>query len=103
MEQKHNPSRPADDLPPETVNAEQDDEASQAQEVADEARGRHSNAFGLSDSEKVRSGDETDEVPDLVDRMRQMESSGRLDLGAFRGERNDDDEEGMFGPDADED
>jgi len=36
-------------------------------------------------------------VPDLVDRMKQMDASGRLDFDAFRGERNDDDEEGMLG------
>jgi len=29
--------------------------------------------------------------------MKQMVSSGRIDMGAFRGERNDDDEEGMLG------
>ena len=34
--------------------------------------------------------------------MRQMDSSGRIDLGAFDGERNDDDEEGMLGPQGEE-
>jgi hypothetical protein len=29
--------------------------------------------------------------------MKQMESSGRIDMDAYRGERNDDDEEGLFG------
>lgn len=84
------------DLAPETVNAEQEDADAQAQTFADEVlRGRSGD--GLGDTEKGRTGDESDDVPDLVDKMRQMEASGRLDLDAFRGERNDDDEEGMLG------
>ena len=35
--------------------------------------------------------------------MRQMESSGIIDMSAFRGERNDDDEEGIYGDAAEED
>lgn len=88
--------RNPDDLAPETVNREQDDEDSQAQSVADEAMDR-ATAIGLSDTEKVSSGDDSDDAQDLVDHMRQMESSGRIDMSAFRGERNDDDEEGMLG------
>jgi hypothetical protein len=80
-----------EDLPPETDNSEQDQDAEeQAQTVADEARQR-SPADGLGDSEKVVTGDESDDVPDLVDHMRQMDRSGRLDLDAFRGEPNHDD------------
>jgi hypothetical protein len=90
-------------LPPETDNSEQEDEDAQAQTVADEALGRSSSSEGLSDTEKVKSGDETDDAQDLVDHMRQMETSGRIDMSAYRGERNDDDEEGMLGPDGDED
>lgn len=99
---------PADDaeapsnLAPETFNDEQEDEDAQAQSVADEAIGRATSAFGLDDTEKVSSGDNTDDVQDLVDHMRQMESSGHIDMGAFRGERNDDDEEGRFGDAAEE-
>ncbi|HEX7752996.1 MAG TPA: hypothetical protein VF440_11425 [Novosphingobium sp.] len=89
-------------LAPETDNSEQEDEAAQAQTVGDEALGRSPSNTGLSDSEKVKSGDETDDTQDLVDRMRQMDSSGRIDLGAFDGERNDDDEEGMLGPQGEE-
>ena len=29
--------------------------------------------------------------------MNQMASSGHIDMGAFRGERSDDDEEGLYG------
>ncbi|MXO75638.1 hypothetical protein GRI40_10460 [Altererythrobacter aerius] len=78
-------------LAPETHNSEQDDEQSQAQTVADQA-------------EALRRGDptasvknDTTEVPDLVDHMRDMESSGRIDMGAYRGEPNMDDEEDRYG------
>ena len=83
-------------LAPETVNDEQEDEASQAHAVAGEARGRGTGP-GLEDSEKVKTGEENDDVPDLVDHMREMDRSGRIDLDAYRGERNDDDEEGLLG------
>ena len=94
--------RQTKDLAPENLNSEQDDESSQAQTVADEARGRSSDDFGLEDSAKVPSGDESDDVQDLVDHMRQMERSGRIDNDAFRGERNDDDEEDLLGEDGEE-
>ena len=89
-------------LAPETDNSEQDDEDAQAQTVADEARGRSASSEGLSDSEKVNSGDEADDAQDLVDHMKQMDRSGQIDMSAFRGERNDDDEDGLLGPDGDE-
>ena len=89
------------DLAPEAHNSEQDDEGAQAQTLADEAlRGR---GEGLSDSEKVPGGDPGDGIPDLVDHMNQMASSGRIDMSAFRGERSDDDEEGLYGEDGIED
>ena len=89
-------------LPPETVNDEQEDEAAQAHEVAAEARDAATGGLGLEDSEKVPSCDEGDDVPDLVDHMIQMDRSGRLDFDAYRGERNDDDEEGKFGEGAED-
>ena len=89
------------DLAPEAHNTEQDDEGAQAQTVADEAlRG---GGEALSGSEKVRGGDPGDGTPDLVDHMNQMASSGHIDMGAFRGERSDDDEEGLYGLDGIED
>ena len=91
-------------LAPETINGEQDDdEAEQAQSVADEAGPRGASDLGLSDTEKVPSEDDDNGMQDLVDHMRQMESSGHIDMDAFRGERNDDDEEGRYGEGADED
>ena len=86
----------ADDAP-ETVNNEQDDEGAQAQTVADEAMERNTSVLGLSDTEKVSGGFDDDDAQDLVDHMNQMETSGRIDMDAFRGERNDDDEEGILG------
>ena len=96
--------RDTENFAPEVHHREQDDEESQAQTVADEALGRRTD-FTLSDSEKV--GGSADllgaNTPDLVDHMNQMASSGRIDMSAFRGERNDDDEPGMYGEDAVED
>lgn len=90
------------DSAPETVNAEQEDEEAQAQTVAEEALERDTSVFGLEDSEKVPSGDESDDAQDLVDHMNQMERGGRIDMSAYRGERNDDDEDETYGQAADE-
>jgi hypothetical protein len=96
--------RETQNFAPEVHHRQQDDEDSQAQTIADQALGRR-REFALSDSEKV--GGSADllgaNTPDLVDHMNQMASSGRIDMSAFRGERNDDDEAGMYGEDAVED
>ena len=93
--------RLTDDLAPEAHNAEQDDEGAQAQTLADEAL-RARRAF--ADSEKVGGGEGPGGgTPDLVDHMNQMATSGRIDMSAFRGERNDDDESGIYGDEAEED
>ena len=78
----------------EARNREQDDEQAQAQSVAEAARRDRPQ----EDSDKVGNGDESDDVQDLVDHMRQMERSGRIDMDAYRGERSDDDEEDELGP-----
>jgi len=78
-------------LAPETHNSEQDDEQEQAQTVAD-----HAQALRKGDptsSIKVGGGD----VQDLVDHMRDMESSGRIDMGAYDGEETMDDNEDKYG------
>jgi hypothetical protein len=89
-----------DELAPEAHNLSQYDEGEQAQTLADEARGRGSD-FGEGDTEKPDhdgiSDSDGDSTPDLVDTMNQMVSSGHIDMGAFRGERNDDDEEEGLG------
>jgi len=85
--------RNTDDEAPEARNREQDDEDAQAQTVAEAAR----HARPLEDSDKAKTGD-GDDVQDLVDHMRQMERSGRIDMDAYRGERSDDDEDDELGP-----
>lgn len=88
------------DQAPEAHNQSQDDAGEQAQTLADEALGRSSD-FDFGDSEKPEydrvSDTDGDSTPDLVDTMNQMVSSGHIDMGAFRGERNDDDEEDGLG------
>lgn len=89
--------RQTEDLAPENQNFEQNEEDAQAQTVADEAAGRESSAFGLEDSDKAEGGIDDVDVPDLIDRMKQMDSSGRIDMDAFRGEDNLDDNEDELG------
>ena len=86
-------------LAPETHNDEQDDHLSQAQTVADEARGRSAGDSGSPTESVKRKGAnlDGDSSQDLVDHMRDMESSGRIDMGAYRGEDNMDDNEDKYG------
>lgn len=96
---------PTDDLAPENDNDEQDD-GDQAQDVADDAL-----VFETDISEDSEHGGEPnpaavmpDDVPDLVDTMNQMVTSGHIDNGAFAGEPMHDDEEDRLGKtDDDED
>lgn len=96
--------KPTDDLAPEAHNDEQDDEGSQAQTVAEEARGKNPAKDGSSptESRKPRDPDGASEQ-DLVDHMRDMESSGRIDMGAYRGEPNHDDNTDKYGEGHDDD
>jgi hypothetical protein len=89
--------KPADDVAPETFNDEQEDEDSQAQSIADEAR--HRDASSPLDSVKVRGGIDDDSTQDLIDHMRDMEQSGRIDMDAYAGEENLDDNEDKYGED----
>ena len=88
------------DFAPETHNDEQDDHRSQAQEVTEQA---HDRATAGSPTESRKSPNKSDlmddSTQDLVDHMRDMESSGRIDMGAFRGEPNHDDNVDELGPD----
>ena len=84
---------------PELVNREQEDEDSQAQTIAEEAIALPTGVIGAEDSEKVAAPD----VQDLVDHMNQMVSSGLIDMSAFRGERNDDDDEDALDGEGDDD
>lgn len=87
------------DIPaPETVNSEQEDGEAQAQTVAAEALTRSTNLLGdHGETEHAPGGIDNSGMPDLVDHMNQMVSSGVIDMSAYRGERSDDDEEGMLG------
>lgn len=87
--------RQTGDIAPELHNSEQEDEQLQAQTVTDEAL-RGGATFGLGDTEKVSTGDDSDDVQDIVDHMHQMVTSGRIDSSAFAGEPNHDDEDAPF-------
>lgn len=91
-------TRLTQDIAPELSNSEQDDEQFQAQTLADEALSGSSDAFGLGDTEKVSTGEDSDDAQDLVDHMRQMVSSGRIDNSAYAGEPNDDDNDDLYLP-----
>lgn len=86
-------------LAPETHNDEQDDHRAQAQEVSEQARSTTSEAG--SPTESVKSGNSSglmgDSTQDTVDHMRDMESSGRVDMDAYRGEPNHDDNVDKYG------
>lgn len=90
-------------LPPEAHNDEQDDEQSQAQTVSRQAQ--HPRTGSPTESVKRKGGANGDSTQDLIDHMRDMESSGRIDMDAYKGEPNMDDDEDKYGaghdPDAD--
>ena len=90
---------PSSGVAPETDNDEQEDERSQAQYVAEEARNKDDQASPL-DSIKVTGGIDDDSTQDLIDHMRDMEQSGRIDMDAYAGEENLDDNEDKYGDDA---
>lgn len=87
-------------LPPEAHNSEQDARGEQAQDVANDARAEESRTAGPTESTKpAPSG--FDPAPaskgDLIDEMRRMESEGRIDMSAYAGEPNHDDEADTYG------
>ncbi|HEY7806577.1 MAG TPA: hypothetical protein VIC34_05200 [Croceibacterium sp.] len=86
-----------DDFAPETHNDEQDDEQSQAQEIANEAISGSRFEPSPLDSIKVGGGLDDDSTQDLIDHMRDMEQSGRIDMDAYAGEENLDDNEDKYG------
>ena len=97
MAQTDPKTRPADVNDPDAQNAEQDDAASQAQQVAEDAL-RNPYRGGDVETEHGGRGDPAELIPDdtqdLVDHMNDMNRSGRIDMGAFDGEENMDDEDG---------
>ncbi len=83
-------------IAPETVNTEQDDEDAQAQTVADDALTRATSVLG-TDSDHVASAPGEADAQDLVDHMKQMETSGVIDMSAYEGEPSHDDEPDTYG------
>ena len=82
-------------------NQSQRDEA-QAQEVAEKAQTQtKAKQDDVSTSRRDDHSDPAQIIPDdtqdTVDHMKQMAEGGRIDDGAFAGERNDDDEESDLG------
>lgn len=86
-------------LAPEMHNDEQDDHRNQAQEVATEAQGLTPATRSPTESAKGKnkSGLMNDSTQDTIDHMRDMESSGRIDMDAYRGEVNHDDNVDKYG------
>ncbi|HWU01875.1 MAG TPA: hypothetical protein VN222_03970, partial [Novosphingobium sp.] len=81
---------------PETVNRSQEDEAAQAQTVAAQAQGlaQEPPSPGNGVKAPVNPADFIEEdVQDLVEHMLAMTASGQIDMGAYRGERDDSDAE----------
>ena len=96
--------RPSAEEAPELHNAEQDDEPAQAQTVAGEARTQDAEASPLDSVKPDDEGEVMDDASqDLIDKMRDMEQSGRIDMGAYRGEPNHDDEDETYGEEVDAD
>lgn len=86
------------------VDQTSEEEQAQAQTLADDLVRRKADMDG-GESEHGN-GDVplgSEDVPDVVDHMNQMESSGIIENDAYRGERNDDDESHMLGEDGMED
>lgn len=89
---------------PELDNDEQEDEREQTHTVAEEALRGEAREPSPLDSIKRHGGIENEDEPqDLIDRMRDMEQSGRIDMGAYRGEPNFDDDEDKYGDENKED
>lgn len=91
--------RKTQDLAPETHNSEQDDAPEQAQTLAEEVLHDSRQAPSPTESTKHKAAGDLDDdsTQDLIDHMRDMEQSGRIDYAAFDGEDNHDDNEDKYG------
>ena len=97
-ENTRKPALDADINDPDRQNSEQDETGSQAQDVAQDAL---ENPASLRENVETEHGGKPDpaqiipdDAEDVVDKMNAMERSGRIDMGAFEGEDNLDDEDG---------
>ncbi|NWK97237.1 hypothetical protein DM806_16480 [Sphingobium lactosutens] len=97
-------ANPIPDQGPEE-NSEQTETGSQAQDVANDARVRSTDLS--EDSERGGRSNPAqiipDDVEDLVEKMEAMDRSGRIDMDAYAGEPQMDDEEDSYGESDDED
>lgn len=86
-------------LAPEMHNDEQDDHRDQAQQVSQEARQLTPGMESPTESKKGRGETDllNDSTQDVIDRMKDMEQSGRIDMDAYRGEPNLDDNQDKYG------
>ncbi len=95
--------RPAPEIEAED-NSEQAEAGTQAQDVAEDARNRGTETGG--DTERGGRANPAqilpDDTPDLVETMNAMERSGRIDMDAYAGEPQMDDEEDGYGPTEDD-
>ena len=83
-------------LAPETHNDEQDDHRAQAQEVSEQAQDRSSRVFG-SDTSHVDSAFNAPDAQDVYDHMKQMTNGNTVDMSAYAGEPNHDDNVDKYG------
>lgn len=88
-----------DALAPENENSEQVDAPAQAQTVTEDAIDRATSVLG-SDSSHVESAFNAPDAQDLVDHMKQMDRGNTIDMSAFAGEPNHDDEPDTYGKNA---
>ena len=92
-----------DNSAPELDNSEQEDD-DQAQDVASQVLARQADHGGPS----VHGGHANpaailpDDTPDLIDKMEEMFTTGRIDSHAFDGEPRMDDEDETYGERSDE-
>ena len=89
--------RQTDELAPENENAEQRDGDTQAQTVTGQAVNRSASALGLEDSDKLESSFDTPSAQDVTEHMKQMDRSGTIDMSAYAGEPNHDDNVDKYG------
>ena len=82
---------------PDIQNSEQNEDGTQAQDIAEEALSFDAEEDDVLESSAAPQTDPTDivprDVPDLVDNIKNMLHSGQIDMGAFEGEEGMDDED----------
>ena len=88
--------RQTDELAPENENSEQVGAYDQAQTVADQAQNVSTSILGTN-SEHAPSGLTAPDAQDVVDHMNQMERGNTVDMSAYAGEPNHDDNVDKYG------